>query len=100
MFKEAREGQYLTLPEVQSQVKDMYQHVNSITKVKLKSWLYYAEGRHEGGKKAVRFTEYDNTMNHSEYHRLVSSRCVICDDIGSVEKVKEIISAHYSERVE
>jgi hypothetical protein len=91
MFDETKGDLTLTLAEAKSYYNDLYAFVNDITKVKLKCWLNYCEGRSEGSKVSMTFTNYINRMKLSDYLQLVRTFVVDCSDIGEVEKVSKLI---------
>lgn len=73
-----------------------YDKADNETKVKLKCWLYFNEGRAKGGKKGFTFADYDKGMKRVDYLKMVKSYCVDVSDIGGVEQACRYLQGSYS----
>lgn len=87
---------FVSFGQVNEYMKKYYKTANTLKKIQLKCWYYYAEGRFQGGKGALRFSEYKKRMTHLDYLMLVKSYLIDCSDIGGVDRAIEVLTMWYN----
>lgn len=82
-------------------IQEVYEHAekmlarktNTMTKIKLKCWIYHSESRVKNGNEPFPFT---NSLGKDFYIEYVNAGFIDCSDIGGRDKAIEAINIWFS----
>lgn len=83
----------LTIQSVREEFEQMNngRHINDMTKIKLKCWLYHSESRNKNGNPPFLFSNYVHALGKQTYLEYIQFGLINCDDLGGKEKAKEVV---------
>ena len=79
--------QTMMLGEVESFLRKHYPTANTLKKIQMKCWYYYAQGRNKGGKGSISFSQFCNKVSIVDLITLVKGCSIDCHDIGGKDIV-------------
>lgn len=85
----------LTQQQVKFLAQKYYGKSSSLTKLKLKCWVYYAECVESGGRYAVSFDKFSSKVSYLDITSMVKGYLIDCSDFGGVNNAMEILNRHY-----
>lgn len=80
-----------TLDEARDYANIIYGLSDVETKIKLKCWVHFCEGRHKGGKKSISFYDFENVAEKSYYLMTLRSMLIDCSDLGGMKACMQVI---------
>lgn len=85
----------VTLGEAKEMIRAHYPKVNDVTKLKLKCWLYYCEGRNEGGKDSLPFNQYLQMVSYTQLIEMIRGCVIDVSDLGGKDVALSKLSKWY-----
>jgi hypothetical protein len=85
----------VSLEEAKETIESNYAKANTVTKIKLKCWLYYCESRNEGGKNGIPFNTYSKMMDYDHYYLMVKGCTIDVSDLGGQAESLKSLSAYF-----